>query len=150
MKVKFNEKKAKETAAFGTGAAAGFMASKGASGIVPAEAKTPIVRGGIAIGALLFASAIQGTGYVAKGTQGALVGVSLEQGTSAISEVLAPKVKENASTSGERFLKAMAGMNAAEETGYTYQPRTIDLSSDAWNQEGVLNTQSQAGSFGAV
>ncbi|WP_299106050.1 hypothetical protein [uncultured Tenacibaculum sp.] len=150
MKVKFDQKKAKETAAFGTGAAGGFMLSKGSSGIAPAEAKTPLVRGGIALGTLLLASSIQGNGYLVKGTQGLLTGVSIEQGTSAISELIAPKVKDNPTTSGEKFLAAMGGMNAADETGYTYQPSTINLSSDAWNQDDQVKVAGGVNPFGAV
>ncbi|XRE42355.1 hypothetical protein ACIVBQ_000559 [Tenacibaculum discolor] len=104
----------KDTATLGASAVAGGLLSKGALGIAPSEMKTPIVKGGIAVLALVAAASIQGKDTLATSTRGLLLGAGAEQAISAVADVIAPTVQEEATTTGQKFMKAMAGLNAAE------------------------------------
>ncbi|CAA0215623.1 hypothetical protein [Tenacibaculum maritimum] len=130
MKVEFNKKRATNTAVLGLGAFAGGLSSRGLMGIAPSEMKTPIIKGAIAATTLLLAGSIQGDDNLANFTKGVALGVTVEQGNSAIGEAIAPSIKADATTSTEKFLKAVAGMKGVENS--TYQPVDYNIPSNMW------------------
>ena len=135
MNFKFSQKDATDSAITGVSAIAGATASKGVMGIVPEGAKKPLVRAGISLATLLLASSIQGKDTLAKASQGALLGVSVEQGIGAVSKLVSPSVKETPTTQGEKFVAAIAGMNAPEENMFQ---SALNVASYDWSPKNDL------------
>ena len=136
MKFKLNQKNAIDSGITGVSAIAAATASKGAMGLAPESFKKPLVRAGISLLALTVASGIQGNDAMAKASQGALLGISVEQGFGAVSQLVSPSVKDTPTTKGEKFVAAIAGMNAPGEN--MYQP-ALNIASYDWSVNDVFN-----------
>ncbi|WBX78350.1 hypothetical protein PG911_08830 [Tenacibaculum ovolyticum] len=136
MKFKFSQKDAIDSTITGVAAIGGATASKGIMGIVPEGAKKPIVRAGISLLTLAIASGIQGKDTLAQVSKGALLGVSVEQGLTSVSKLVAPSVKDAPTTQGEKFIAAIAGgMNGGDED--MYHP-TLNIPQYDWNSNDVF------------
>ncbi|WP_272152173.1 hypothetical protein [Tenacibaculum aiptasiae] len=118
MEFKLNQENAIDSAITGVSTMGGAVASKGLMGIAPEGLKKPIVRAGLSLLTLAIASGVQGDDALAKSTKGFLLGVSVEQGVGAVAKAISPSVKDTPTTKGEKFVAAIAGMNAPEENGY--------------------------------
>ena len=140
MKFKLNQKNAIDSTITGVSTMGGAVASKGLMGIAPEGLKKPIARAGLSLLTLAIASGVQGNDSLAKSAKGFLLGVSVEQGVGAVAKAISPSVKDTPTTKGEKFIAAIAGMNAPEGNMYL---STLNVPMYNWSTTDVLDTVKQ-------
>lgn len=139
MKFKFNSKNAGSEGTTVASAIGGAALSKGAMSLVPEDKRTTLIKGGVAVAAVLALASIQGNGMTEKAIRGVLTGVAVQQGFETLADVVKPKlpVKSEDSTKSQKFIAAMfSGLNGAEG---------FDLSDNVWDDTDTsviqMNTQ---------
>ena len=143
MKIKFNKKNVGSEGITVATASGGALLSRGAMSFIPAEKRTALISGGIALASVLAVASIEGKGAGETALRGVFAGVAIDQVVSTLTEVIKPKITEvtEESSKGEKFVAAMFGLNGAGDG----EPYIIP--SNAWGTPGSETTRNYGTAF---
>ncbi len=144
MKIKFKKEQVQDTAVLGVGTLAGTYLSKGIMSIVPSEVNEPIIKAILGIGGFVLGGSIDGKGALTNIVRGILMGVGLENTMGAINGAVAPSLSDTPTTSSQKFVNAMFGMNSADQIAYT---PSFMISDSVWNEDVQLETANEEYDF---
>ena len=143
MKFKLNKKNAVSEGTTVASAIGGSLLSKGAMSLIPADKRSTLISGGVALASVLAVASIEGKGTGETVLKGVLTGVAIEQGVSTLTEAIKPSITlvTDGSSKKDKFVAAMFGLNGADDG----EPFIIPQ--DVWGNSGSARNQNSGHPF---
>ena len=143
MKIKLSKKSAVSEGTTVASAIGGAVLSKGTMSLIPADKRSILLTGGVALASILAVASIEGKGTLETALRGVLTGVAVEQGVSTLSEAIKPSIPvvTEESSKKDKFVAAMFGLNGADDGAPFIIPQ------DVWGNSGSARNHNSGHPF---